>query len=306
LYDQRAVKAWRMTISDMVNLYLERARIGERVHPDTLEERGIDRAPEPKLLPSESQEYREKGIVSDTMADVLKVREIRQQTRPKEQLNAREYWEQRKAELGITRDMELSAQLAVVGEARIQVRDKVPARGIAEGYAGVELDERALGDRAGEIWRQAQHEGQMVWGVVQDEVDARALRRVGQAALQTARTEGQAVWADLSEAQRLRDVGTEAFEDAWRDAALLWAEETGARALREEGWTALQEAREEAQALLGRGWQEQVRHTHGHTSKSVGAALKDLTQRLEDLEEGEGRGGAIRVRLWEEEQGLGF
>jgi hypothetical protein len=300
------VKQWRMTISDVVNLHLERVGIVERVHPDSLSDRGIDREPEPKLLPSESREYREKSKVSDTMADVLKVRGIRQQTRPKEQLNARQYWEHRKAELGITRDMELSAQRAVVCEARIQVRDKVPARGIAEGYAGIELDDRALGDRAGEIWRQAQHEGQMVWGMVQHEVDTRVLRAVGQAALQTARTEGQAVWADLSDTQRLRDVGTEAFEDAWRDAALLWAEETGARALREEGWTALQEAREEAQALLGRGVQEQVRRTHGHTSESMGAALKDLTQRLEDLDEGEGRGGAIRVRLWDRDQGLGF
>jgi hypothetical protein len=298
------VKQWRVTITDVVNLHLERAGIGDRVHPDSLKDRGIDRAPEPKMLPSESRTYRDTGKVKDTVAEVLKVREARQTTRPKEQLNARQYWERRKVELGITRDMELPEQLAAVCEARAQVRDTVPARGIAEGYAGVELDDRALGDRAGEAWREAQYAAQMVWGVVQDEVDARVLRRMGQAAMQTARTEGQTVWMDLSEAQRLRDMGTEAFDDAWRDAALLWAEEMGARALREEGWAALQEAREEAQELLGQGWQGQ--RPQWHTSESVGAALKDLTQRLEALDKGEGRGGAIRVRLWEEEQGLGF
>jgi hypothetical protein len=53
-----AVKAWRITISDVINLHLERAGVLDRVHPDSLTTRGIARSPEPKLLPSESRAYR--------------------------------------------------------------------------------------------------------------------------------------------------------------------------------------------------------------------------------------------------------
>src|SRR5262252_6069366 len=59
-----AVKAWRVTISDVINVHLERAGLGDRVHPDSLKDRGIDRQPEPKLLPSESRVYRNTGVVS--------------------------------------------------------------------------------------------------------------------------------------------------------------------------------------------------------------------------------------------------
>src|SRR5437764_8237640 len=101
-----AVKQWRVTLSDVINLHLERAGCAERVHPETLERRGIDRQPEPKLLPSESREYREQGKVSPRMQEVLEIREQRQQGRVHEQTDARAYWAERKAALGITEAMD--------------------------------------------------------------------------------------------------------------------------------------------------------------------------------------------------------
>ena len=83
-------------------MHLERAGVEDRVHPDSLKTRGIARHPEPKLLPSESRAYRENGVVSATMAEVLDIRAQRQHTRAHEQANAREYWEERKVMLGIT------------------------------------------------------------------------------------------------------------------------------------------------------------------------------------------------------------
>src|SRR5262249_60509484 len=89
LSHRRAVKGWRVTITDVVNVHLERAGVDARVHPDSLKDRGIARKPEPKLPPSESQQYRDHGVVSATMAAVLTIRAERQQTRAAEQANAR-------------------------------------------------------------------------------------------------------------------------------------------------------------------------------------------------------------------------
>src|SRR5215831_12480215 len=62
-----AVKQWRVSIADVINLHLERAGCEARLHPDRLDEQGIERPPEPKLLPSESRDYREKGTVTHRM-----------------------------------------------------------------------------------------------------------------------------------------------------------------------------------------------------------------------------------------------
>src|SRR5215813_10404407 len=124
LYHYRAVKGWRVTISDVINVHLERAGREERLHPDRLEDQEIARQPEPKLLPSESAAYREHGTVSETMQEVLTIRAERQQTRATEQAKAREYWAERKLVLGITDDLDMSAQLAAVCAARALVRDQ--------------------------------------------------------------------------------------------------------------------------------------------------------------------------------------
>jgi MobA/MobL family len=117
--ERHAQRRLRVLCSDVVNVHLERHEVSERVHPGKLSDRGIDRQPEPKLLPSESRAYREDGIVSDRMAEVLAIREARAQTRPQERLTAHVYWEERKAELGILRDMDLSDQVALAVEARV-------------------------------------------------------------------------------------------------------------------------------------------------------------------------------------------
>src|SRR6266446_2672873 len=120
-WHMRAVKQWRITVSDVMNLHLERAGHAGRVHPETLERRGIDRKPEPKLFPSESRAYREQEKVSLRMQEVLDIRAQRQQTRTHEQADARAYWTARKVTLGMTEAMDEPAQLAAICEARTRV-----------------------------------------------------------------------------------------------------------------------------------------------------------------------------------------
>jgi hypothetical protein len=127
LYHLRAVKSWRVTISDVINVHLERAGMEERVHPDRLDAQGVTRQPEPKLLPSESRDYRTHGIISPRMQEVLTMRTERSKTRASEQASARTYWEARKEVLGITDTMDLPAQLGCIRAARDVVRDWVPS-----------------------------------------------------------------------------------------------------------------------------------------------------------------------------------
>jgi hypothetical protein len=133
-----AIKAHRVLISDLLNIHLEQAGQMARVHPDTLVQRTLDRQPEPKLLPSESRAYREEGIISERMQEVLDIRQERAAQRVREQNNARAYWEQRKVELGITRDLPINQKLYAITQARLHVRDQVPAgpsRGRVQGEA---------------------------------------------------------------------------------------------------------------------------------------------------------------------------
>jgi len=127
------VKAWRVTLSDVINLHLERAGHAERIHPETLKDRGIEREPEPKLYPSESRAVREGGPMTEGMAGVLQVRATRHKTHTKEHLNARQYWEQRKADLGLFRDMDRTEALAIIQAARTLRREAAPTtRGIED------------------------------------------------------------------------------------------------------------------------------------------------------------------------------
>jgi hypothetical protein len=121
-----AIKAHRVLISDMLNVHLEYAGQGARVHPDTLERQQLHRKPEPKLLPSESKAYREQGIISARVQEVLDIRHERAAQLAKEQAWARTYWEGRKVELGITRDMPMSTKLQAITQARAHMRDHAP------------------------------------------------------------------------------------------------------------------------------------------------------------------------------------
>jgi hypothetical protein len=123
-----AVKAHRVLIADVINLHLERAGHEARVHPDSLLNRGIDRQPEPKLLPSESRQYREHGIVSERMQQVLEMRAERQQSLAEEQAQARQYWQGRKLELGLTRDLSPAHQLERITQAREHTITQAPER----------------------------------------------------------------------------------------------------------------------------------------------------------------------------------
>jgi len=202
LYHLRAVKQWRVTISDVVNLHLARAGCAARIHPDRLDDRDLTRPPEPKLLPSESRAYRDTGVVSDTMAAVLAIRAQRTATQRAEQADARAYWDERKTVLGITDAMDGTVQLAAICTARAQVRDQAPAREVVLGEVGVERDERMLGDMAGEAYAQAWDEVQGVWERMQEE---QALCDVGWEAVRQARKGGSEALAESVQEQHARE-----------------------------------------------------------------------------------------------------
>ena len=170
----------RVLIADIINVHLEHAGIEERVHPGNLQERGIDRTPEPKLLPAESRAYREKGIVSPRMQEVLTIRAERERTRADEHASAVEYWEARKDALGLTEGMDLLAQLTAVCTARAQVRDQTTEQ--RREQEAQRLHERGQ-EAADDAWRDAV----LLWA---EEQGARALRDVGWEAVQEAREEG--------------------------------------------------------------------------------------------------------------------
>jgi hypothetical protein len=123
-----AMKAHRVLIADIVNAHLERYGHAARIHPDRLEDRDIERQPEPKLLPSESREYRDKGIISARLQQVLDIRAERAQHLAREQNDVRRYWESRKTELGLTRDLPMDTKLARIQEARTHTITHAPAR----------------------------------------------------------------------------------------------------------------------------------------------------------------------------------
>lgn len=168
LYHLRAVKAWRVTITDLVNVHLERAGLDERVHPDRLEDRGIDRKPEPKLRPRESAAYRG-GVVTPRMQAVLDARETRGRTRAVEQADARDYWETRKEALGIDAAMDAKAQLATIRAARETRRDQAPGRTpVVEDPVDTRDAARHAEDGA-VLVEAARAEAWMAWGMVEDD-----------------------------------------------------------------------------------------------------------------------------------------
>jgi hypothetical protein len=111
-----------------MNLHLEAAGQVARLHPDRLSDRGFARTPEPRLTPADSHALKYDGRITDRMHDVLVHRQARQQHIPAELVQAHAYWEARKAELGITRDMPLVAQLTHIAQAREQAVRHAPTR----------------------------------------------------------------------------------------------------------------------------------------------------------------------------------
>jgi MobA/MobL family protein len=182
-----AVQAHRVLIADVINAHLEANGQVARIHPNSLRDRGIERAPEPKLLPSESHAYRAKGKISATMQQVLTTRAARD--RIKEQNQARTYWEDRKATLGITRDLPMAEKLRVVVQARAAAKDGPPPRTPAEPLAS---EQRAI-QRA--IQREHARTGRRFQGGprprVRKESLAAQVKRLAQTLAREGETQGQ-------------------------------------------------------------------------------------------------------------------
>jgi len=123
-----AVKAARVLYTDVVNVHLEQHGHAARLDPRSLGERGIDRTPEPKLLPSDSNQLKHHFVVTERMQNVFAHRFARTQSAPAELADAQAYWQRRKIELGISRAMPIHEQLAHIREAREQAIIQAPAR----------------------------------------------------------------------------------------------------------------------------------------------------------------------------------
>jgi MobA/MobL family len=267
-WSKGAVKAHRLMVADMLNLHLEAHGLTARVDPETLARRGLQRQPEPKLLPSESAAYREKGEVSETMGAVLKVRGARTTQRTREENNAYQAWEERKAFLGITRDMTKDEKVSQV----LHKRHGTPAQ-VAARYQphrdpdeGRELTEDALqkrwsipilGNRVSKIYHLPTHAN---YGDVGPHNQVRFA------------SEGEAIAAGYRRARNAYGVGS--------DKAMV-----------------ARESRSAGRAAKG---------TAQTRTRSLAQQIAALTARLEGEEQAHGRG--VRVKLWdrEKEQGMSW
>ena len=122
-----AVKAFRELYTDTMNLHLEAGGYEVRLHPDSLQDREIDREPEPKLQPSDSNAYR-RGVVTDALRAVLEHRARRAHTAEQEAASARIHWQFRQLTLGIEPEMSFAQKFTQIRAAREHVITQQPAR----------------------------------------------------------------------------------------------------------------------------------------------------------------------------------
>jgi hypothetical protein len=157
-----AVKAARVLYCDIVNLYLEAHGHSHKLHPDRLETRGIERTPERRLDPSDSNAYKCDGIITAKMAEVLAHREARASHSPHEQAEAQRDWQQRKKVLGITDTMPLPLRLTLARAARDALVHAAPAsvslEGLTQEHARLAQARGMLEDYSMELEREAQAE----------------------------------------------------------------------------------------------------------------------------------------------------
>ncbi len=164
-----AVKAARVQYVDIVNAHLEYGGYEARLHPDSLEARGIDRAPEPKLLPSDSNRLKYHSEVTERMQQVFDHRFARTQSAPAEMANAQQYWQERKMELDIITSMPMAEQLRHIAQARTQAITRTPhverllAQGPDHGLPRDPQAERAVATFASTL-DHLRHEGEQVAG----------------------------------------------------------------------------------------------------------------------------------------------
>lgn len=124
-----AVFAARQLYCDLMNLHLERHGHAARLNPHRLEARGIERSPEPRLKPSDSNARKHHGEITRRMADVERHRTARRPTDAAEQRQARHAWNARKRALGITPDTSHADALARMRAAREARASTPPDRG---------------------------------------------------------------------------------------------------------------------------------------------------------------------------------
>src|SRR6266851_2922384 len=123
-----AVFAARQMLCDITNVHLEQHGHAARLDPRSLEERGIDRTPEPKLLPSDSHALKHRFDVTPSMQHVFAHRHERMQHEGAEQAQAQRSWERRELALGLTPGMPMEASLQRIRQARAQAITRTPER----------------------------------------------------------------------------------------------------------------------------------------------------------------------------------
>jgi hypothetical protein len=133
-----AVFAARQMYSDLVNMHLEQHGHAARLNPRSLSDRGIARAPEPKLLPSDSNRLKYHAEVTPGMQAVFDHRYAREPQVDAEHAQANDYWEGRKVTLGISPDMPMHEQMARIIADRLEAITRTPER-----RSGHELDHEA-------------------------------------------------------------------------------------------------------------------------------------------------------------------
>jgi hypothetical protein len=121
-------KRERVVYTDVMNLHLDRAGSLERLHPASHKARGLEREPEPHVLPSDSKAAKFDHEITDRWAKVLANRAERPAYAAAEAANTRQYWEQRKHYLGITPTLTHEQALERIAQVRAQSLTQVPTR----------------------------------------------------------------------------------------------------------------------------------------------------------------------------------
>lgn len=133
-----AVRAHRELVADIINLHLEAHGAQSRVYPGSLASLGIVRKPEPKMLPSESADWREKGVKSGKVLEIEALRAQRDKQAEAERIQIA--WEHRKRYLGIDGNMSWEDALLQV---RIARDDRITMPPQVESTAKLRVIERA-------------------------------------------------------------------------------------------------------------------------------------------------------------------
>jgi hypothetical protein len=114
LHQLQTVARQRQAWTDVANWSLERAGVDARLDPRRVADRGIDRAPEPRLAPYHSTQAKYHGTLTPAWAHTLNARENRTQDTAQEQASARAYWDKRRVAIGLTPEMTHEAMIARV------------------------------------------------------------------------------------------------------------------------------------------------------------------------------------------------